>query len=443
MGAGFIGKIVSFLQQDIWRIRLSKHPKSQSFFIKHIRLILLAFRGFDEDKCQLRASALTFFSLLSIVPVFAMFFGIAKGFGFDKMLEKQLLEKFQGQESIISKVIEFSKTFLENTQGGLIAGVGVALLFWSVINVLGNIESSFNAIWGVQKARSMSRKFSDYLAIMLICPILLIISSSINVVITNEVTAITQKISLLGAVSPFIFLSLRLLPFIALWVLFSFIYVIIPNTRVSIKSGIIGGIVGGTIYQVVQWAYIYFQVGVSNYNAIYGSFAALPLFLVWLQTSWLIVLLGAEVSFAHQNVDTYEFEPDCLRVSHEYKMSVALMVMHFMVQQFLCGKGQKTAAVLADVLDVPIRLLRQILSELVGSGLLSEGKREDANELIYQLSVDPCSLSVNAVIVALEMRGSNSIPVLQSEEFTTIQKTLESFNETMKKLPQNKLLKDI
>lgn len=142
-----LSKFVQFLQTDIWRIRASKLPGRKSFWIRQLRIILLAIRGFDEDKCQLRASALTFFSLLSVVPVVAMAFGIAKGFGFESILEKQLLEKMPGQEAVVEQIIAFAHSFLENTQGGVIAGIGIAILFWTVIKVLGNIENSFNGIW--------------------------------------------------------------------------------------------------------------------------------------------------------------------------------------------------------------------------------------------------------------------------------------------------------
>ena len=183
--------------------------------------------------------------------------------------------------------------------------------------------------------RSFSRRFTDYLSVMLICPILLIMASSVTVFINTQATLITQKIALLGAISPVIHVLLELLPYTVIWFVFTFIYIFIPNTKVNFTSGILGGVAAGTIYQVVQWAYVYFQVGVAKYNAIYGSFAALPLFLVWLQLSWRVVLLGAEVSFAHQNVDTYEFEQDCLSASYSFKKLLALLITHQLVKNGL------------------------------------------------------------------------------------------------------------
>lgn len=228
-----IAQIIQFVTTDIWRIRSRKLSKTRSFWLEQFRVILLAFRGFNEDQCQLRASALTFYSLLSIVPVVAMAFGIAKGFGLETLLEKQLYARLPGQEEIIGQIVAFAHSFLENTRGGVIAGIGIVVLFWTVIKVLGNIEKSFNGIWGIKKQRSISRKFSDYLSIMLICPVLLIVSSSATVLIASQVTLIMEKISLLGFLSPAIMFLLNFLPYLVLWALFTFIYIFMPNVKVK------------------------------------------------------------------------------------------------------------------------------------------------------------------------------------------------------------------
>ncbi|MGD2099773.1 MAG: YihY/virulence factor BrkB family protein, partial [Desulfobacterales bacterium] len=296
-------RVIDFIRVDIWRIRLADLPFGKSFLIKQLRIIILAIRGFDEDKCFVRASSLTFYTLLSVVPVVAMFFGVAKGFGFEKILEKRLYANFRGQEEIIEKVITFSSSLLQETKGGIIAGIGLAVLFWSALKVLNHIERSFNDIWEIKTGRSWGRKFSDYLAIMLISPLFIIMSGSATVFITTQVEQITQRIALLGMFSPFISFMLNFLPYILVWMLFTFLYVLMPNTKVQFKAGLVGGVVAGTLYQIAQWAYISFQIAAAKYNAIYGSFAALPLFLMWLQISWWIVLFGAELSFANQNVD--------------------------------------------------------------------------------------------------------------------------------------------
>ncbi|MFH1622502.1 MAG: YihY/virulence factor BrkB family protein [Candidatus Omnitrophota bacterium] len=438
-----ISKIINFIKIDIWRIRLKRERPAKSFFIKLLRIVLLAFRGFDEDKCQLRASALTYYSLLSIVPVVAMAFGIAKGFGFEKLLEKQLIEKFPGQQEVFGQVITFANTLLENTKGGLIAGIGVAVLFWTVIKVLGNIEKSFNDIWGIKQARAISRKFSDYLSIMLICPILVIFSSGVTVFLSTQILLITEKVALLGVLSPLIFVIIKVLPYCVIWLLFSFIYIFMPNTKVNFSSGIVAGIIAGTIYQFVQWAYISFQIGASKFNAIYGSFAALPLFLVWLQLSWLIVLFGAEISFAHQNVDTYEFEPDCLLASRAFRKLLSLRITQYLVKKFARGEKPSTATEISHTLEIPIRLVRDILFELSESGIVIETKTNDFRVLGFQPARDIDLLSIKYVIDAMEHRGTEDAPVLQDEEMIDITESLKAFSDALENSPENKLLKEI
>jgi len=438
-----MSKIINFIKVEIWRIRLKDLSRRKSFLIKQLRVILLALRGFNEDKCQLRASALTYYSLLSIVPVLAMGFGIAKGFGFDKLLEAQLLGSFAGQEAIIEQVIGFARSLLDNTRGGVVAGAGVAILFWTVIKVLGNIERSFNDIWGIKQARKFGRKFSDYLSVMLICPILIIVSSSITVFITTQVQLITEKMLLLGAISPLISFILKLLPYSMIWILFTFIYIFMPNTKVSFKSGLLAGILAGSIYEIIQWVYITFQVGVVKYNAIYGSFAALPMFLVWLQLSWLIVLFGAEISFAHQNVDMYELEPDCLRASYSFRKLLSLRIVNLVIKNFSKGGKPFTATEISHMIEIPIRLTRQIIYELVEAGIISEVKTEEYKETAYQPARDTQVLTVKSIIDALEQRGMDNIPIVQTEELKALSDSLQKFSDIIDKSSANKLLKDI
>lgn len=438
-----ISRFIQFLKTDIWRIRASTLSNKKSFWIRQLRIILLAIRGFDEDKCQLRASSLTFYSLLSIVPVVAMAFGIAKGFGFENMLEKQLLEKMPGQAEVIGQVIGFAHSFLENTQGGLIAGIGIGILFWTVIKVLGNIENSFNDIWGIKKARTFGRKFSDYLSIMMICPVLFIMSSSVTVVITSQVTLIIEKLAFLGPVGTMIITSLKILPYAVIWVMFTYIYIFLPNTKVKFKSGLIAGIIAGTIYQIIQWGYITFQIGVSKFGAIYGSFAALPLFLVWLQISWLVVLFGAEISFAEQNVDTYEFESDSLKASSSFKKLLALNIAYICVKNFHEGQKPPTAAQLSHDLEIPIRLMHQVIFELTEAGVLSEVKFNDTQAMAYHPARDIEDMTMQSVIDRLDQRGIDTIPVAQTKSLQILRNNLAQFHDTLTASPGNVLLKDI
>ncbi|HIA10916.1 MAG TPA: YihY/virulence factor BrkB family protein, partial [Flavobacteriales bacterium] len=197
-----IQELTKFIKTDVWKIRLKDQSKNKSFLIKQLRIILLAMRGFDEDKCLLRASALTFYSLLSIVPVVAMIFGIAKGFGIESMLEEQFKASDRANQEVMDFILEFANSMLENTKGGLVAGIGIVVLFWSVMKVLGNIEQSFNDIWEIKRARALVRKFSDYLSIMLIAPVLVIMSGSATVYISTQIVTITESIAIFGFFMP-------------------------------------------------------------------------------------------------------------------------------------------------------------------------------------------------------------------------------------------------
>lgn len=434
---------INFIKHDVWRIRRTTLSPGKSFILKLVRVLLLSVRGFDEDKCQLRASSLTFYSLVSIVPVAAMAFGIAKGFGFEKALEAQLQSKLAGHEDILQKVIEFSNALLANTQGGVIAGVGLVVLFWAVLKVLGQIEESFNDIWGIREKRSMGRMFGDYLSLMLVCPVILILSGGVTVFITTQVNLIMDKFAILGGFSPVIFFLLKGLPYVLMGGLFTFLYVFMPNTKVQLPAGLFAGILAGAAFQIVQWIYITFQVGVVKYNAIYGSFAALPLFLAWLQISWLIVLYGAELSFAYQNVDTYEFEPDALQSSHRLRTLLSLQTTQHLIRKFSAGEKPPTANEISGQLEIPIRFVNDILFELVQSDILSVVQIEGNGERGYQPARDIHTLTLQYVIEAMEKKGLNAPPFAHGPAFDALSQSLESFGRVIEKLPDNKLLKDL
>ena len=438
-----ITKLMNFIETDIWRIRASQLTGVKAFALHQLRIILLVVRGFAEDKCMLRASALTFLTLLSIVPIAAMAFGISKGFGFERRLEAFLFENLQGQEEAVEKIITFSQAMLDSTRGGLVAGIGTAVLFWTVIKVLGQIEESFNEIWGIKKNRSFARKFSDYTSLMLICPLLLIISSSVTVMISSQAPLVADKLSFLGPVVPLIITSLKILPYAMVWVTFTFVYIFIPNGKVNFQAGLLGGIVAGSCYQIVQWIYITFQVGVIKYGAIYGSFAALPLFLVWLQMSWLIVLIGAEVSFAKQNVETYELEADCLKCSHSFKRLISLYITQLSVKNFCNGEKPWDADQIAGFLELPIRLVRQILFELTEANLLVEVKSKTDESVLYQPGCAPESLTIFHVLNTLDQNGADVIPVINADGFNKLNDMFEKFNTEIKNSPANIALKDI
>lgn len=432
-------ELIEFITTDIWRIPLRELPKTKSFFIKQLRIILVALRGFSENKVQLRASALTFYSLLSIVPVVAMIFGIAKGFGFQERLQKELITKFEGQQEVLEYILDFSQRLLENTKGYTIAGVGVILLFWSVMKLLGNIENSFNSIWQIKNPRPFIRKFSDYLTMMLIAPVFILLSSSVTVFVTSYFDKFASDYAFL---EHFRFL-LSLMPYILVWLLLTIIYMVMPNTKVTFKSAFIGGIIAGTIFQVTQWIYVYFQVGINKYGAIYGGFAAVPLFIIWLQLSWSIVLLGAEISFANQNVDRYEFESDARHISSRFRRLVSLMISNLVIKNFAVGKKPLTATEISQEIKVPIRIIRDIIYELVEVNIFSESVSDNPKVRSYQPAIDINVITIDMVLKRLEERGSQHITISKNKEYQKLTEVLESFDESIMKSPSNQLLRDI
>jgi membrane protein len=440
---GVISKIIRFLSIDIWRIQQRDFSRVKWFLIRQLRVLIVALRGVDEDKIQLRASALTFNTLLSIVPLAAVVFGIAKGFGFERALEGYLMENLEMHGEVITRIIKFSHTLLETAKGGVIAGIGFAFLFWMIIRVLSNIERSFNDIWAVTKSRSLMRKISDYLSLILIGPFLLLISSTMTVIIASQLKLVMSKVALLGVLSPAISAGLKLIPLFMMWVLFTFIYVFMPNTRVKVRFGALAGFISAVLFQFFQFAYISSQIWIAKYNAIYGSFAALPLFLIWLQLSWLIVLLGAELSFAEQNVERYEFEQVYQKVSHTFKKLLSLRIAHVLVQNFSRAEQPLDEIQIAQALEIPIRLAREILRELRAAGVVAQVTLDDEMIVAYQPARSPEDITVQYVIDALEEQGIDDIPVAESKELKKLSACLKNFHKLIAQSPSNMRLQDI
>ncbi len=439
-----IQKTKDFFINGIWKIEAKKLPKFNKIVIKGLRTFTLAYRGFKEDKVSLRASALTFYSVLSVVPVMAMIFGVAKGFGFEEKLQLLLQESMSGQEDVANWLIDFSGNMLNNVQGGWIFGVGLIFLLWSVLQVLGNIENAFNSIWQVKRSRVFFRKFSDYFSIMLIAPILILLSSSAQVAIFEMVNKVTQEVTLIGYMGPLLFSLVKLIPYFLIWLLFTFIYMVMPNTKVKFASALFAGIIAGTTFQLLQWGYIHFQVGVSKYNAIYGSFAALPLFLVWLNISWVIVLFGAEVSFSAQNHHQYEYESDIKNLNIDTQNIITLYLMHLIIKNFEKGELPLSAQNISEQLKIPVRLVRHLLYELVDCRMLAETPSKHSKEPAFLPARAIQYLTIFEVLDSLNKRGSDYSFIDESvPNLISIKKLLADAKLDFAEAKYNKPIKDI
>lgn len=398
-----------------------------------------------EDRVTIRASALTYFTLLSLVPIVAMAFGVAKGFGFQSTLEDFIIDNFKGQEEVLNYVIELSYSILDGVQGGLLAGIGLVILIWSVMQVLTNIENSFNAIWQIKKPRSFFRKLADYLSIMLVAPLLIIISSSVMFYISKQVEIAEggSSVIMFQVITPFITKLLMAVPYLLMGLVFTLVYMIMPNTKVQFKYALIAGVIAGVGFQLVQWAYINFQVGVTKYSAIYGTFAALPLFLVWLQISWLIVLLGAEISFAYQNVDKYEIEAASRQISNHNKRVLSLLIAHYAVKKFEKGDPPPVSTEMGNELGIPIRLVRDILYDMVQARILVETITESPKEKGYQPAIDINKITIQFVSQKLDDLGGSKQMAKDSKIHTRINELYDEIFKTLSSSPTNMTLKDI
>lgn len=439
----YLRRFLQFIKSEVWLIETRHYHPVLSFLIRQLRIIIISVRGFRDNRIQLRASALTYYSLLSIVPVAAMVFGIAKGFGFDKRLENELNKMIAERDEmadVLNYVLEFANSMLENINGGIIAGIGLVFLFWSVMKLLSNIENSFNVIWQIRRPRGFARKFADYLSMMLIAPVLFFLSSTITVYLGN----IAGSESVIGDnLGPLLMVFVKLMPYLLILLLFTLLYVIMPNTKVQFKYALNAGLIAGIIFQLTQFVYIYFQVGVGRYGAIYGSFVALPLFLIWLQISWLIVLLGAEMSFAYQNLEKYEFESEVFRISSKNRRLLTFLLMHTIVKKFQTGETPNTATELSHELGIPVRMVREIVYDLIEAKLLVEATTQSVRENAYLPAIDINLINVGLLYERLEMSGDDRVMAEQTKNLKVFAGIQQSLYEAINNSPANKLLKDL
>ncbi|WP_333876795.1 YihY/virulence factor BrkB family protein [Methylobacter sp.] len=432
--------IINFIKKDIWLLDEEKLPSFKAKIIRSLKIIILSAQGFSRDLCSLRSSALTLYTLLSIVPIIALLFGIAKGFGFEKIMEQRLMEQIPNQETMVLQLISFAQNMLDSAKGEVVAGTGIIILLWTIINVIGDIEESFNYIWKVDKGRPIGRKFSDYLSLMLLAPIVLIISGSITVFLKTKITWLITVIQLPGMGAWLVIRGLSLLPLILMSALFAFMFIFMPNHKINYRAGIIAGIATGIMYHLVQWAYLSLQIGVSAYNAIYGSFAALPLFVAWLQIGWMIVLFGCEIAFFLQNYENYQNSNKFSNLSFSLKKVIALQVTHLIIRNFIDLNSPLTSAQIAKKLAIPIAIIQSILMKLIASHIIVEFKDQDEYE-VYQPAVDINIITIAYVINALEQCGQNHLPDINRKQL--FMDIVNKFTKLIENSEQDRLLKEI
>ncbi len=436
-------KKVKQINDVIWHTSISDISRGKSFIIRQLRIIVLAARGFMNDRVQLRASALTLYTMLSIIPFAAIAFGIAKGFALDQKLQEMLGKEFQSQPEVLNWILNQANSAMQETSGGYIAGIGIVILIWSVMSLLDEIESSFNHIWQINSSRPLLRKLTDYLAIMLIAPVFLILSSSLTVFVNKELVDFIARSSILEFFKPIVGFLFKLAPYVLTWVVLTILFFFMPNTKVRLVPALVSGIIAGTILQILQWLYIDLQFGITKLSAIYGSFAAIPLFLIWVQSSWIILLLGAELSFANQNLSRYEFESEALNVSSYQKRALVLMIMNMIIKNFISGEKPLSAEHISKSLKVPVRLVRDILQDLTNSSLVSVIHENEHEERLYQPAMDVNKMSVSFVLNKLDKKGSEHQIFARTKEYDRITIMLDKFDKLVTQSDSNILVKDL
>lgn len=431
--------LLQFVTIDIWRISETELTKGTRRLYTLLKALAVSIRRFNEDDLLTRASALTYSTLLAIVPILALLFAIANGLGFKTLIETQLMDYFPGQKVVLEKGLQFASSYLENAKGGLFVGIGVIMLIWAVIVLISHIENAFNDIWMVKKPRTYYRKFTDYLSLFLILPVLMIASSGLSIFITTALESLNE----FQVVSPFISLLLHLSPYVITWLIFLSIYIFIPNTKVSFKHALLPALVISFAFQAFQYLYISGQIWVTQYNAIYGSFAALPLLLLWLQVSWLITLFGAELCYSSQNIHNFYFEKDTNRISRRYKDFVSLLITSIVIKQFEKGQKPLRAKDISLAHHIPIRLTQDVLYQLSEIGIINESLDEDLDELIYQPALDINQITVGLLMTRLDLYGSEEFKIDSRTKFSRQWEALLKSREEMLITSNQTLIKDL
>ena len=378
-------------------------------FFSILQTIYTIALNFSTHQGPLRAAALTYTTVLSLVPFLAIAFSVLKGLGAQNSLEPILQQIAGDSEETISRLI----AYVNNTNVKSMGAIGLVMLIVTVISLMGSIEEAFNAVWGVRETRSVQRRFSDYLSVVIIGPILLLAATSMTSSLQSQwmLQWLIQNTYLGDA----ILLLFRFLPYLSVWIAMVFLYIFIPNTRIRFASAVTGGVVAGTAWELAQWGYFHFQVGVANYNAIYGTLAAVPIFLVWIYTSWLIVLFGLEIVFAHQHRGHGLIGTSSLRLTTTGREELAVAVLVQVNLQFQKGGIPPSAQYLADILNVPLLLLETVIEDMQQLGYLVAIAGRDSG---WFPARDPSEVRVIEVIKAL--RGVSALqatnPVLQLAE---------------------------
>lgn len=428
-------KFVSF---DIWRITGNELTKTRRITYNIIKTIYLSVRGFTKNKLGIRASALTYSILFAIVPLIALISAIAKGFGIETIIETALQDTFAAQANLIPTIMEFVRKYLDSMSGGLFIGIGLGILVYSVYNLFAQIETALNSIWQVQKSRSVLKQFTLYFSGLLIFPILMAISSGLSI----YVNTILKESFLFQIFTPIMKFIISTIPYLTSGLLFTLIYLIVPNTKVRFLNALIAGMITGIVFQAFQGLYVSGQINLTRYNAIYGGFAAIPLLLIWLNISCLIFLIGAEISYVSQNLRHFDYEVDTDNISNRYKRSLTMFVTYVIVKRFQANEPPLTQEQIVSQYKLPIRLLNTILTDLTESQIIASTESRKGVKA-YLPAIDINQLTLKTMEMKLDMKGSELFLESKNEEMDAFWQKMIGIQEKSDLIHEKILLKDL
>ncbi len=385
-----IGRGWHFVSEDVWKC------KSNNVFVHIIKTLNLSIRCFLNEQLQQRSSALTFRTLLAIVPALALLLAIGKGFGFNSIFESQLFDAFPAQRDALEYVFSFVEAYMEQMKAGIFVGVGLVVLLWTLINLMSDIEKTFNDLWNVPN-RKLARRITDYMAMFIILPVLLVASNGMSIFASTLLDKIPNTyITTLGQY------LMQFSSYVLSWLLFTAAYTFLPNTQVKFKHAFISGIICGTAFNLFQWLYLSGQIWVSKYNAIYGSFAFLPLLMLWMQLSWLICLFGVVLSYSSQNVYNFEYEKEISTISRNYYKRVLTVIMAVVLQRRQQEQQPLSCYELSQAYQIPIQLINRAVDDLVAVGLLAPTPID--KDFAYIATVDS-SITIGELIQRVDNHG--------------------------------------
>ncbi len=399
-----VSEIADFVRYDMWRrttTEMTSWHKRLGYLV--IRTIVLVIRGFGSKNLNDKAKSLTYSLIFAVIPILAMIIAVAKGFGVVNVIEQQLSHSFLGETNMVPTIMEMVERYLDTTQGGMFIGIGLLILLWAVYSFFQSVESAFNKIWNVQRSRSILHQIATYIAIVVLIPVLIVCSAGINILVHSAVEGVHE----LGLVHNVLHNSgIEMLQFGMCWLLFTLMYIAVPNTRVRLMSALIPGVLMGTLFQLLQMLSVYLITMLSRTSLVYGAFASIPILMTWLQYTSLLILIGAEMSYAIQNNEEFEYEHDLNSMSRRYKDFIMLYLLSLIVKRFEAGEPAYTSHQLAEMNRLPIRLVNQLLGRMVETDILTEVKNEETEECTYQPALDIHRISVGMVVCRIEEQGS-------------------------------------